>query len=177
MIEQEIASIAKFVLACTGNPEPYYWNIPENFYIPAAYFPIPEIDSGGDTLSTYSMDFAWYINLFHKTDQKAYALGRAAITAIREARNLIPLISEDGEQIEKMFVRVNDPKLKGVDTGVVQLSINWCTRRLYKAEDANSAQSFNLDLVMKSGREISDVYAEALEKYAVPLGTSNNQLE
>lgn len=174
MIEQEIASIAKFILACTGNPEPYYWNIPKNFYIPAAYFPIPEIDSGGDTLSTYSMDFSWYINLFHTTDQKVYALGRAAITAIREARNLIPLISEDGEQIKGMFVRVDDPKLKGVDNGIMQLSISWRTHCLYKAGDANSAQSFNLDLVMKPGREISDTYAEALEKYAVPLGVSDN---
>ena len=39
MLEQELASIIKFTLDRAGNPSPYYWNVQENFCVPAAYFP------------------------------------------------------------------------------------------------------------------------------------------
>ena len=36
MLEQDMASIIKFVLENAENPAPYYWNVPENFMVPAA---------------------------------------------------------------------------------------------------------------------------------------------
>lgn len=35
----------------------------------------------------------------------------------------------------------------------------------------------NVDVFMKSGKTISDAYAEALEKYAVPVNQSGGQPE
>ena len=75
MLEQEMASIIKFVLDNAQGPSPYYWNVPQHFCVPAAYFPTPEIDTGGETFLTYYMDYVWYIKLFHKTGQGAYSLG------------------------------------------------------------------------------------------------------
>ena len=54
MLEQEMASIIKFVLDRAGGPSPYYWNVPRHFCVPAAYFPTPEIDTGG--AEPYSVD-------------------------------------------------------------------------------------------------------------------------
>ena len=71
MLEQEMASIIKFVLDNAQGPSPYYWNVPQHFCVPAAYFPTPEIDTGGETFLTYYMDYIWYIKLFHKTGQGA----------------------------------------------------------------------------------------------------------
>ena len=85
MIEQEMASIIKFVLDRAGGPAPYYWNVPQHFTVPAAYFPPPEIETGGETFLTYNVDYAWYIKIFHKTAQGAYALGNAVTQAIRAA--------------------------------------------------------------------------------------------
>ena len=61
--------------------------------------------------------------------------------------------------------------MKVVDDGAAQLTIRWKSRRPYNDAllDATQAQSFNLDIFMKSGRTISDAYAETLERYAVPL--------
>ena len=53
MLEQEMASIIKYVLDRAGGPSPYYWNVPRHFSIPAAYFPTPELDTGGETFLTY----------------------------------------------------------------------------------------------------------------------------
>ncbi len=66
---------------------------------------------------------------------------------------------------------MNDPKLKILDDGSAQLTLNWRSRRPYNdtLEEVQHSQSFNVDMFMKSGKEISDTYAEALEKYAVIL--------
>ncbi|MCX4265958.1 MAG: hypothetical protein OSJ64_03975, partial [Firmicutes bacterium] len=60
MLEQELASIMKYLLDTADNPSPYYWQVPQNFVVPAIYFPIPEIVSGGETFLTYKLDYAWY---------------------------------------------------------------------------------------------------------------------
>lgn len=171
MIEQEMASIIRFVLEHAGDPAPYYWDLPQNFTIPAAYFPPPEVDTGGETLLTYNMDYVWYIKLFHKTEQGAYALGSAVVAAIRAARNLIPLIEQDGNKVDGSWVRVNDPRLKTLDDGTAQLTVRWRSRRPYNdvAEEAKKAQEIHFDLYMRSGNTIPDAYAETLERYAIPL--------
>ena len=117
--------------------------------------------------------------MFHKSGQGAYAIGSAVVEAIRAERNLVPLIQQNGSAIEGEWVRVNDPKLKVLDDGAAQLTISWRSRRPYRdtAEDRTRAQSFNLDVFMKSGKTISDAYAEALERYAVPIQEPGGQPE
>lgn len=169
-----MASIITFVLDRAGGPSPYYWNVPQHFTIPAAYFPPPEIDTGGETFLTYYMDYTWYIKFFHKSDQEAYSLAASVAAATRVERNLVPLIAEDGGEIKGEYLRVNDPKVKLLDDGAAQLTVSWRSRRPYgiTVEDVQKAQSFYLNLFMKSGKTITDAYAEALERYAVPVDTS-----
>ena len=149
MLEQETASIIKFVTENAGNPYPYYWNVPQNFMIPAVYFPTPEIITGGETFLTYYVDFSWYINIFHKTAQQAYAIAHKVLTAIKEQRNLIPLISEDGSKIENSWVRVNDPSVEIIENGTAQLTITWRSRRPYQYNEMQKIQSFHTDMFMK----------------------------
>lgn len=179
MIEQEMASIIKFVLDKAGGPSPYYWNVPQSYRTPAAFVPTPEVDTGGETFLTYYADYVWYIRLASKTGQGAYSLGAAVISAVKAARNLIPLIAEDGSEIAGSWVRVDDPNLKVLDNGDAQLTISWRSRRPYNdtADGAQRAQSFNVDVFMKSGKTISDAYAEALEQYAIPTQEPGGQPE
>lgn len=144
MLEQEMASIIKFILDSTAGPSPYYWKVPESFRVPAVYFPVPEIVSGADTLLTYSLDYAWYILFFAKNDNGAYALGSQALEAIRKKRNLIPLIDASGDDISGEYVRVNDPDARRLDGGVCQLSVTWRSRRPYDAEEAESMQGYEI---------------------------------
>lgn len=179
MIEQEMASIIRYVLDNAGGPAPYYWNVPQHFSIPAAYFPTPELTTGGETFLTYWTDFVWYIKLFHRTCQGAYSIGNAVVQAIRAARNLIPLIEQDGRVIAGGWVRVKDPELRVLDDGAAQLTISWRSRRPYNdtTEVTAKVQAINLDVFMKSGKTISDEYAEALERYAIPAQDTGGQPE
>ncbi len=179
MLEQEMASIIKFVLEKAGGPAPYYWNVPQNFSVPAAYFPTPEIDTGGETFLTYYMDYVWFIKLFHATAQGAYSIGSPVISAIRAERNLIPLIAEDGSTIAGSWVRVNDPQLKVLDDGAAQLTISWRSRRPYNDTTAEKerAQVFYTDLFMEFEKTVSDAFANALEKYATPINETGRQPE
>lgn len=57
-LEQEIASIMKYVIDRAGKPAPYYWEVPAHFAVPSVYFPMPEIDTGGETFLTYYIDLS-----------------------------------------------------------------------------------------------------------------------
>lgn len=174
MLEQEIASIMKFAMDEADNPSPYYWNVQEDFAIPAIYFPTPEIVTGGETFSTYRMEYAWYIKVFHKTTEEAYSLALKVLTAIKKRRNLIPLITEAGERAER-GVRIDDPQLKVLDDGAAQLSLSWVSRRPYDEETATKMQTYevagwgNPDLYLE--RNIPAAFAAAIERYAVTLPT------
>lgn len=179
MLEQEMASIIKFVIDRAGKPAPYYWKVPAHFSVPSAYFPMPEIETGGETFSTYGMDYSWFVKIFHRKEEDAYSLGLAVVTAIKAVRNLVPLIAEDGSEIERSWVRVKDPKLKILDDGAAQLSISWRSRRPYNEEAAEKMQSFDVSGWAKQGqyteKVISEAYAEAIERYAIaPPGGQQN---
>lgn len=174
-LEQELASIIKFVLDGTGNPAPYYYKVPQSFSVPAAYFPRPEIVSGADTFNFYSLEYAWYIKLFAQSDEAAYDLGLTALTAIRGKRNLIPLIDEDGEEVSGSYVRVNDPSIKMLDDGACQLAVVWISRRPYDTEDSEKMMTYELtgwkhpDIYLS--REISVAMETAIESYLTDYTT------
>ncbi len=162
MLEQDIASIIKFILDKAGNPAPYYWKVPRSFAVPSVYFPTPEIDTGGDTLSTYSMEYFWGILFFHATTEGAHQLALRALTAIRARRNMIAVIDTDGNKT-KETLRVNDPKLKPLDNGAVQLEITWTSRRSYDTGVSVKAQSYHIQQWGKPELYESKVIDAAME--------------
>ena len=170
VLEQEIASIIKFLLASTGRPSPYYYKVPQSFAVPAAFFPQAEIETGGETLITYNMDYTLYVKFFARTTEDAYRLGLMAVTAIRGKRNLIPLIEEDGEDIPGKGIRVNDPDLKMLDDGAAQVKVSWRSRRPYDDEVPMKMVTYDLNSVTKT----VDAAMEAeLERYITePKGGS-----
>lgn len=174
MLEQELASIMKYTLDAVGNPAPYYYRVPQHFMVPAVYFPLPEIASGGETFLTYNLDYAWYIKFFHKSSPLAFAMGQKVLAAIKGRRNLVPLIKPNGERAAGA-VRLADPKLKELDDGVAQLALNWRSRRPYNAEVAQKMQHFEVAGWSKpelyAERLIDDAFAEALARLAKQEGS------
>lgn len=144
MLEQEVASIIKFTLDKAGNPAPYYEEIKEDFIVPACYFPPPEIDTDGETLLTYRMRYIWFIKFFHATTSGAYAMAQAVLDAMKKARNLIPLIDTDGKETGEKL-RIQDPSIKKIDSGVYRLIVEWDSRRPYDFEEAEYAQEFHFN--------------------------------
>lgn len=167
MLEQEIASIIKYILDEAGNPSPYYYEVPQNFVVPAAYFPTPEISTRGETFRTYAMEFNWFIKFFHNTTQEAYNLAFTPFTAIKANRNLIPLISTDGSQTGEKL-RIKDPSLNTIDQGVAQIQINWISRRPYNREYAQKMQKYYIEWWVRPesymSKIIPDSYSQVIEQ-------------
>ncbi len=168
MLEQDIASIIKFVSDKAGNPSPYYWKVPRSFMVPSVYFPTPEITTGADTLTTYSMEYVFGIMFFHKTSEKAYQLALSVLIAIRTHRNMIAVIDTTGNETNEIL-RVDDPKLKMLDNGAAQLEITWTSRRPYDTEAATKAGAYHIEQWNKPGlyesKVIDAAMEAALEKY------------
>ena len=142
MLEQEIASAIKFILESADNPSPYYYEVPEDFLVPAVYFPSPEIMTQGDTLLTYALNYSWFIMFFHEDAVSAHALGFKALNALQYYKNTVPLIDEAGALTGRGF-RTKDPSLKMID-GAAQLYLQWDSSRPY--HDPKSAKMMELDL-------------------------------
>ena len=129
-LEQEVASYIHFVISALGEITPYYWEVPADFMVPSVFFPTPEVETHGDSLNSYEMAYTWFVKLFHKTDGEAQNLALTALTAIKKARNCIPLIDEDGNEAGRGF-RVLDPSIKRVERGAWQLQLRWESPRAY----------------------------------------------
>lgn len=165
MLEQEIASIIKFILDCSGNPTPYYYNVPQSFQMPAAYFPRPEITTGSDTLSTYEAAYALYVNFFDRTTEEAYDRALTALEAIKRRRDLIPLIDTDGNRLNKS-VRLKNLTLKPIGECAAQLSMEFVSRRLYDVPQNNKMRGF--EAILNESYEsvyITEAMETALEAY------------
>lgn len=154
MLEQEIASLIKHVLANAGNPAPYYDEVPEGFIVPAAYFPQPEITSDGDTLLTYALSYTWFVKLFHSDGPSAYALGLSVLTALQDAKNIVPLIGLNGAYTGRGF-RLKDPSLKRLDgsPGVAQLTLSWNSPRPYRDAKAQKMMTYDLNMYSRDAYE------------------------
>lgn len=162
MLEQEIASVIKFVLDSAGNPAPYYNEVKENFVVPSIYFPAPEIDTDGESFVSYRLQYSWYIKLFHKTTEDAYAMALKVLLAIKGARNCIPLIAEDGNPAGESL-RLDDPAILKLDSGVFQLKLTWDSRRPYDAVEGTPVQNVVIvGSLLKSGKYAEPVITDAM---------------
>lgn len=130
MLDREIASAMRYLIDAAEEPNPYYYNIPEDFLTPAIFFPQPEITSRGDTLKTYALEFSWFVKFFDKNTQSAHLRAFAALTALQYKMCVVPLLDESGGLAGRGF-RVNDPSVRVVDDGAVQLTLTWDSPRPY----------------------------------------------
>ena len=122
--------------------------MPQDFVVPAVYFPVPDIFSGGDTLRSYNLNYNWHIKFFHRDTQSAHELAFAALTELQGRKNLVPLIDEAGELTGRGF-RTHDPEIKKIDDGAVQLTVVWDSPRPYYREPTQKMMRFYVNYVKK----------------------------
>ena len=125
---QEIASIMKYITEKSNDITVYYNNIPEGFLVPSVYFSVPENNTHGDTLNTYTLSYNMNVMFFHKTSNEAHTIALSVLTAIKRDRNFIKFIDIDGMKLNE-GIKINDPKIDLVDNGAVKLSISFDCRK------------------------------------------------
>jgi len=145
-LEQEVASVIRYVLDATTGLTPYYWQVKEDFVVPSVYFPEPVFTARGDTFNTYALEYDWFIKFFASTNAEALHHAATALNAICADRLLIPLIDEQGERTGK-GLRLKDPKLEKVDENAYQLELRWDSHRPYNRQEYEKMLTYGLSFI------------------------------
>lgn len=170
-MEQEVASAARFILEAVQDATPYYWEVPQDFVVPAIYFPPPDISTAGDASDTYRMSYTWIIKFFARTTEDAQQMARETLIAIKDAHNCIPLIQADGEksatdgeykpvgdgtdEVRYYSFRLRDPEARQTERGVWQMTLRWDSPRYYTKAEANAAMRFH---ALKGGEPVMPAF-------------------
>ena len=149
-MEQEVGSTARYILTAVGNSvHPYYRNLPESFQYPAVYFPVPEVSTRNATFDTYFSDYILSVTFFHSSKQEAYELALTALTAIKQHRNLVPLLDSTGKQIGNRYLRLDNPKIHCTSENTATLVIQFTTRKPYTDNRGRNVTSFYTNRYLK----------------------------
>ncbi len=145
VLEQEIASIIRYILDASPGVSPYYWKLPQDFLVPAVYFPPPVFTMRGETFLTYALEYDWFIKFAAGRDEDAQALAATALNALSADRRLVPLIDEQGERTGRLL-RLKDPELKQADDNAYQLELRWDSRRPYNRQEYEKMMTYDLSI-------------------------------
>lgn len=130
------ASLANRCLVLSGIENFFTGNVPENFRIPALYFPPPEETPGNWTLNGHETTYTVFAKVFAATREAAMELADAIAQGIMAGRRFIPLLGADGTETGNLF-KVDPPDARIVDEGVAQVTLAWKAVRQYREEDAD----------------------------------------
>lgn len=122
--EQRIASVIHYIQSKSEKGiETYFEVIPEQFYVPSIYFPIPMTSGSKSTLESYCTEITvecWF--MAHENWDAHIAAARVR-DAIMIDNCSIPVINQDGSESGK-YMRIGVPETKKIDDGIVQLSFS-----------------------------------------------------
>ncbi len=148
MFEQVIASIIKFVLDNSDEVTPYYYRVPENFIVPAVYFPVPFVDTRSGTYSSYIKNYNFNILFFDSSSNLAYCKATKVLELLNSNRNKVPIVDKDGQNTGKT-VRINEMSITNGDNEVVLLKLNFDMHLPYKEDTETKVQEFFINAFYK----------------------------
>lgn len=115
--------------------EVYTERMPQDFVLPAMYFPPPITFSESFTSHSYQQDYSLTIKLFHENEQGAFAEAEKIAESIRKARNVIPIRDEQNVPTGR-FILCSEINVRMIDSGsvimgVAQITVGWKSRHVY----------------------------------------------
>ncbi|MDL9995501.1 phage portal protein [Bacillus stercoris] len=144
-MNSETGSIMAFLYSQWSVPI-YERELPDHFQVPSLYVPSPSVFEETDTVSTFKKTYSLNVKLFHHDSVQALDEADRLADAIREARNMVPLLSESGEKTGDM-VRITRIETRVGDRGEAVMVIRWSSRYYYHKTEQPVLQ----DIDMNSG--------------------------
>ncbi|AOC90689.1 phage portal protein [Bacillus sp. L381] len=131
-MNRETGSIAAFLYHQYGVPV-YENELPEQFQVPSLYIPPPFVFDENDTVSTFKKIYSLNVKLFHADSVQALDEADRIADAVRESRQMIPLLTESGEDTGD-FIRISRIETRVGDKGEAVITIRWTSRYYYKKQ-------------------------------------------
>lgn len=163
-LEQSFASAVCYVQdRLNEGTKLYFDDMPENFFVPSVYFPVPRTSGKKVTFDTYLMTIyfeAWFMA------SKDW-LSEAAAAVVRDNLLLdncrIDSVNRDGTSTGKIF-RVTDVETQNVETGITKLIFGIQHYFSKEQDDENRIHKVNTIVVRKTETAYS-AWLKATEEY------------
>lgn len=153
-LEQSLASCVRYILDNdVEGSKAYFDEIPEKFYVPSVYFPVPYVEGRKATLGSYKNTITFDAWVMAGTDWDAEARAASLRDAIMLDDMAIPIISADGKKTGKAL-KAQEPTQRRIDEGIVCVSI---PVREYFTKDETHTQAKSVVLAWK---KIKETYGE-----------------
>lgn len=165
VIDPELAAICNFIVNNSIEKlTPYFWEMPENFRVPAIFFPVPETTNEKVTFNMIKTHLTWWIRFYAADDLQAYGIASYIQTKILLERNKIPLYSEDGRLMSKPL-NIGFPFLKKVGEGIQQMEISCDQYKGLPVPNGPKVVEFNyIGLDYSESSENQDIYQKAINE-------------
>lgn len=144
-MNQYIASLANTCLSlASANLEFYAESVPENFRIPALYFPPSEVDSSESALNSFSTRRTIYAKVFASDRNGALEIAEGIQQGIMLYRCHIPLYDVDGKATGTHF-KVEPPDARIIDEGMAQITLSYTLISAFPEEEIPKAKSIDIN--------------------------------
>ncbi len=122
-LEQSIASVVRFILNNdVEGSKAYFDEIPDSYYSPSIYFPVPYVEGQQVTLRSYLNTITFVAWFQARTDWEAEARAAKVRDALTLSRLRIPILNKDGTEPGQK-IAVEQPQQRKIEEGIVSLSI------------------------------------------------------
>lgn len=122
-LEQSIASVVRFILDNdVEGSKAYFDEIPDSYYSPSIYFPVPYVEGQQVTLRSYLNTITFVAWFQARTDWEAEARVAKVRDTLTLSRLRIPILNKDGTETGQK-IAVEQPQQRKIEEGIVSLSI------------------------------------------------------
>lgn len=122
-LEQSLGSAVRYILDNdVEGVKAYFDEIPEHFYVPSVYFPVPLIQSRKATLRSYCNTVTFETWVMARTDWDAQIRASKLMDRVMLDSLTIPIITEDGQVTGKAFHTL-EPTTRRIEEGIVAITI------------------------------------------------------
>lgn len=136
-----LASCVKYIKDSSGITAPPYFNeLPENFYVPSIYFPVPRTETRKVTLSSWRTDIhmeSWFAAC---TNWEAFAYAEAVRDAIIQDGCAIAVLEQDGTESGAM-VRITEPVIRKQEDRIVRMAFTIKDYHQYEPDDEDTVSN------------------------------------
>ncbi|KAF1680814.1 phage portal protein [Bacillus mexicanus] len=146
-MNSETGSIMAFLYSQWSVPI-YERKLPDQFQVPSLYVPSPSVFEETDTVSTFKKTYSLNVKLFHHDSVQALDEADRLADAVREARNMIPLLNESGEKTGDM-IRITRIETRVGDRGEAVMVIRWSSRYYYHKTEQPVLQEIEMNSGVK----------------------------